>query len=56
MLAEWRLLHDGINEARHHFAVEEALARLVDEGHFPPTLRMRQVATGRIYIALEIRE
>jgi len=43
MLAEWRLLHDGINEAHHHFAVEEALARLVDEGHSPPTLRMRQV-------------
>ena len=43
ILAEWRLLHDGINEARHHFAVEEALARLVDEGHTPPTLRMRQV-------------
>lgn len=43
MLAEWRLLNDGINEAHHHFAVEEALARLVDEGHSPPTLRMRQV-------------
>lgn len=43
MLPEWRLLHDGINEAHHHFAVEEALARLVDEGHSPPTLRMRQV-------------
>ena len=43
MPAEWRLLYDGINEARHHFAVEEALARLVDKGHSPPTLRMRQV-------------
>jgi lipoate---protein ligase len=43
MLAEWRLLDDRINEARHHFAVEEAIARLVDEGHAPPTLRMRQV-------------
>jgi lipoate---protein ligase len=43
MAAEWRLLHDGIHEARHHFAVEEALARLLDEGHSPPTLRMRQV-------------
>lgn len=43
MSTEWRLLNDGINEARHHFAVEEALARLVDEGHTPPTLRMRQV-------------
>jgi lipoate---protein ligase len=42
-LVEWRLLHDGINEAQHHFAVEEALARLVDECHSPPTLRMRQV-------------
>jgi lipoate-protein ligase A len=43
MLVEWRLLVDGIHEARHHFAVEEALARLVDAGHSPPTLRMRQV-------------
>ncbi len=43
MLAEWRLLYDDIYEARHHFAVEEALARLVDEGRSPPTLRMRQV-------------
>ncbi len=43
MPAEWRLLRDGICEARHHFAVEEALARLVDEGRTPPTLRLRQV-------------
>lgn len=43
MPAEWRLLYDGIYEARHHFAIEEALARLVDKGHSPPTLRMRQV-------------
>jgi len=43
MLPEWRLLRDGIHEARHHFAVEEALARLVDAGHSPPTLRLRQV-------------
>lgn len=43
MSAEWRLLDDGIHEAQHHFAVEEALVRLVDEGHSPPTLRMRQV-------------
>lgn len=43
MLTEWRLLHDGITDAYHHFAVEEALARLVDEGHTPPTLRMRRV-------------
>ncbi len=43
MLTEWRLLQDGIHEARHHFAVEEALARLVDEGRSPPTLRLRQV-------------
>ncbi len=42
-MAEWRLLQDGVNEARHHFAVEEALARLVDDGHTPPTLRLRQV-------------
>lgn len=43
MSPEWRLLFDDIHEARHHFAMEEALARLVDEGHSPPTLRMRQV-------------
>jgi lipoate-protein ligase A len=43
MSTEWRLLEDDIHEARHHFAVEEALARLVDEGHSPPTLRMRRV-------------
>ena len=43
MLTEWRLLRDSINEARYHFAVEEAIARLVDEGHSPPTLRLRQV-------------
>jgi lipoate-protein ligase A len=43
MASEWRLLNDGIHEARHHFATEEALARLVDEGHTPPTLRLRQV-------------
>ncbi len=40
---EWRLLYDGIHEAQHHFALEEALARLVDERRSPPTLRMRQV-------------
>ncbi len=43
MSIDWRLLYDDIYEARHHFAMEEALARLVDEGHTPPTLRMRQV-------------
>jgi lipoate-protein ligase A len=43
MSAEWRLLDDGIHEARHHFAMEEALARLVDEGRSPPTFRLRQV-------------
>lgn len=43
MSDEWRLLYDGIHEAQHHFALEEALARLVDEGRSPPTLRMRQV-------------
>ncbi len=43
MSTEWRLLDDGIHEARFHFAVEEALARLVDEGHTPPTLRLRRV-------------
>jgi len=39
----WRLLDDGITDAHHHFAVEEALARLLDEGHSPPTLRLRRV-------------
>lgn len=43
MVAEWRLLRDGITDAHHHFAVEEAIVRLVDEGHSPPTLRLRQV-------------
>lgn len=39
----WRLLDDGITDAHHHFAVEEALARLLDEGRSPPTLRLRRV-------------
>lgn len=43
MNPEWRLLQDGITDAHHHFAVEEALVRLVDEGLLPPTLRLRQV-------------
>lgn len=43
MHSEWRLLQDDIYEARHHFAVEEAIARLLDEGHSPPTLRLRRV-------------
>lgn len=43
MSNDWRLLDDGINDAYHHFAVEEALARLVDEDHAPPTLRLRRV-------------
>jgi lipoate-protein ligase A len=43
MSREWRLLRDGITDAHHHFAVEEALVRLVDEGVSPPTLRLRQV-------------
>lgn len=43
MRSEWRLLQDDIYEARHHFAVEEAIARLLDEGHSPPTLRLRRV-------------
>lgn len=42
-MSTWRLLDDGITDAYHHFAVEETLARLVDEGHSPPTLRLRQV-------------
>ena len=43
MSAEWRLLRDGITDTHHHFAVEEALVRQVDEGLSPPTLRLRQV-------------
>ncbi len=43
MSSEWRLLRDGITDAHHHFAMEEALVRLVDEGASPPTLRLRQV-------------
>lgn len=43
MWNEWRLLQDDIHEARLHFAVEEAIARLLDEGHSPPTLRLRRV-------------
>jgi lipoate-protein ligase A len=43
MSDEWRLLCDGTYEARRHFAVEEAVARLLDAGKSPPTLRMRQV-------------
>lgn len=39
----WRLLRDGITDAHHHFAVEETIARLLDEGLSPPTLRLRQV-------------
>jgi len=42
-MKSWRLLRDGITDAHHHFAVEEAIARLVDEGLSPPTLRLRQV-------------
>lgn len=42
-MTTWRLLRDGITDAHHHFAVEEALVRLVDEGLSPPTLRLRQV-------------
>lgn len=43
MSTEWRLLQDGIHQARHHFAMEEALVRLLDAGQSPPTLRLRQV-------------
>lgn len=43
MSPEWRLLQDDIHEARHHFAVEEAIARLLEEGKSPPTLRLRRV-------------
>jgi lipoate-protein ligase A len=43
MCPEWRLLRDGITDAHHHFAVEEALVRLVDEGVSPSTLRLRRV-------------
>ena len=43
MNPEWRLLQDGITDAHHHFAVEEALVRLMDDGISPPTLRLRRV-------------
>jgi lipoate-protein ligase A len=43
MSRECRLLQDGITDAHHHFAVEEALVRLVDKGVSPPTLRLRRV-------------
>lgn len=43
MSPEWRLLQDTVHEARHHFAVEEAIARLLDQGKSPPTLRLRRV-------------
>lgn len=43
MQSKWRLLQDEIFEARHHFAMEEALARLLDEGRTSPTLRLRRV-------------
>jgi lipoate-protein ligase A len=51
MSAEWRLLKDDIHEARYHFAVEEALARSVDEGLSPPTLRLRQV-TPSVFVGV----
>jgi lipoate-protein ligase A len=51
MSAEWRLLDDGIHDARHHFAMEEALARLVDEGCSPPTFRLRQV-TPAVFVGV----
>lgn len=37
----WRILKDGITNPHKHFAVEEAIARLVDEGLSPDTLRVR---------------
>jgi len=43
MSSEWRLLDDGIHDAQHHFAVEETIARQLDAGQSPPTLRLRQV-------------
>ena len=50
MSPEWRLLRDGITDAHHHFAVEEALVRLVDDEVSPPTLRLRQVRRGRLVL------
>lgn len=43
MSPEWRLLRDGITDAHHHFAVEEAIVRRLDEAGSPNTLRIRQV-------------
>lgn len=51
MERSWRLLDDHIHEARLHFAVEEALARLLDEGQSPPTLRLRQV-TPAVFVGV----
>lgn len=38
----FRLLEDGITDPFHHFAVEEALLRGVDQGTSPNTLRLRR--------------
>lgn len=46
MSTNWRLLRDNIHQARPHFAMEEALVRLVDAGLSPPTLRLRQVQSA----------
>jgi len=43
MKPKWRLLNDGVTEAHPHFAIEEALVRLCDEGFSPPTLRLRRI-------------
>lgn len=51
MERNWRLLDDHIHEARRHFAVEEALARFLDEGQSPPTLRLRQV-TPAVFVGV----
>jgi lipoate-protein ligase A len=41
-MLKWRLLKDGIRDPFHHFALEEALLRGIDDGITPPTLRLRQ--------------
>ncbi|MGB9593722.1 MAG: lipoate--protein ligase family protein [Anaerolineae bacterium] len=43
MRPRWRLLRDGITDAHAHFAMEEAILRMVSEKASPPTLRLRQV-------------
>ena len=42
-MTTWRLLTDSFTDPFMHFAVEEAVIRMVDEGKSPNTLRIRKV-------------